>query len=401
MKFWMNTLTALSTLVALTACQGQNPFHFQANPAGQYSGVTSKATVPYSIGNVPKPLPEPDNSQQICGGAFEFSIDNDQGSKLMTFKENTTSSYTIHVVSYLGNDFTMSSEGPAGSQFTQIGGQGNEKIYRFSWNPDDAQRKNIQVLTLVYSSSLAQKCGSNPVDKANLEVTRPTGEPTVIIAPFPQTPIPFGESKVVKFKVQVDDPSSTLSSAPIVDMPTFLATDNLPTHPVLDASKAVDCGNRTGGSIGKQMWQLNCALNVDAIPGVESYIGKGQTVEARFALSARSTRSGQSSDLTDSQSIFIQFAKAAPVVAAPVAAPVAQKAPVVAAAKPVVLTTAQKHAQRIEDIAEGKIKLTKKEYAALSRTDKRAIRKAKRELALKKKNQTTATAANGDQGEQK
>lgn len=293
-------LSAIATvaMVALTACQGQNPLKQQSNPVPvkEYPHVATGKVEPYVPGKQQVNPAPPDNSQYVCYEPFKVSVSPDQGVNLMTFTEEVPGKYTITVRSFLDDNFEVKADLPKGASLNLVSGEGSGlRSYEFMWMPTKNSSSSHRVLNLTFVSPVTtQKCGVATTVKVgfNLAVNKSPLAPTVTFSNLPKQGLAFGDS--VKFQIQINDPASTADSAPILNEIQYRAIARSAERSRLDASPAVDCESK-GQFVSGTTWQFNCSYDSRLVKGVEAYLNKNADVDTTFFASAQSTRSSLSS----------------------------------------------------------------------------------------------------------
>lgn len=292
------TTVATFAMVALSACQGQNPFKQQSNPVPvkDYPHVAGAKVEPYIPGKQQVNPVDPDNSQYVCYEPFKVSVSPDQGADLMTFTEDVPGKYTITVRSFLDSNFDVKANLPKGASLNLISGERSAlRSYQFMWMPTKNGSATQRILNLTFvSPATSQKCGVATTVKValNLIVNKSPLSPSVTFLSLPQQQLTFGDS--VKFQIQINDPSSTSESAPILNAIQYRAIARSAERPRLDASAAVDCESK-GQFVSGTTWQFNCSYDSRLVKGVDAYLNKNADIDTTFFASAQSTRSGLSS----------------------------------------------------------------------------------------------------------
>jgi hypothetical protein len=315
------TFASLVACAAMIGCNGQNPFQHKSDPIPEYHALTAPGTAQKWQPTAPStPKPDPDNSQSVCYEPFKVSVDNDRGTKLLTFTEDTETSYNIQVRSFLGDNFRVEAVNlPAGARFVQAQKDANTATYKLTWKPSKsrAAQVDIQSLGLRYTSDFSKRCGQDIRENLNVVILKTEGEPTINIVGFPQTPVTFG--KGFKFSVEVFDPASTRDMGPDLKV-QFEGWASSTEHTVLDASPAVDCEAR-GRQIDGSKWQFNCAFDSNTVKGVDQYLNSDSTIDAAVFFSGLSKRGARKASAPTGGRLKIVFPKTdapkAPDVAAP------------------------------------------------------------------------------------
>jgi hypothetical protein len=291
----MKTLLLSGVLaIGLTGCQAQSPFKRSTDLSKQYPNA-SAANTKYVPGQTTvKPVP-PDNSQSVCVSAFKVSVENDRGSKLMMFTEDSSSTYNINVRSFGGSNFEIQAERPEGSVFKETSRDGNVRTYSFTWKPGKTVLAQIglKLLSLKYVSSFVKDtCGSDAREDLNLVVVKTDDIPALTIKDLPQTELVWG-AEAAAFKIEVNDPASTSTSAPKLKDFSFREEVRSGERAVSDASKAVSCeeGKLTGGTT----WEFNCSFDTKKISGLKQDKKAAKKADTLFFATAVSSRTGRAS----------------------------------------------------------------------------------------------------------
>lgn len=295
----MKTLVIISGILAigLMGCQAQTPFKRSTDLQKQYPNA-SAANTKYVPGQTAvKPTP-PDNSQSICSSAFKVSVENDRGSKLMVFTEDSSTTYNIVVRSFGGANFELQAERPEGSDFKETARNANVRTYSFTWKPGktNTSQVGIKLLSLKYVSNFVKDtCGSDAREELNLVVVKTDDIPVVSIKGLPQTEAVWG-SEPAQFVIEVNDQASTPALGPKLKGFEFREEVRSGERSVTDASKAVTCGEGklTAGSI----WAFNCQFDTKKIAGLTQDKKTAKKADTLFFASAVSQRTGKSSSPT-------------------------------------------------------------------------------------------------------
>ncbi len=294
------TLTIASGFLALglIGCQGQSPFKGSTDLAKEYPSA-NQANSKYVPGLQAKLPAAPDNTQNICVSAFKVSVENDRGSRLLMFTEDSSSTYKINVRSFGGANFEIQAERPEDSTFKQISKDGNTATYAFTWKPGKTTTSQVglKLLSLKYVSAFVQDtCGADAREELNLVVVKTDDIPLVGIKGLPQTEISLG-SEAVAFKIEVNDASSTQTSAPKLKGFEFREEVRSGEKVVVDASKAVSCED-SAKLVEGTTWSFNCSFDTKLIKGLRQDKKADKSVDTLFFVTAVSSRSGKASHST-------------------------------------------------------------------------------------------------------
>src|SRR5262245_10154208 len=108
----------VAAAVALSACQGQNPFKRESNPVRKYPRVAEsiekgQGAVPYGTKS-----DTGDTSAYACEGTFAISSNSSEGRTVFSFAEGASLAFTIQILNKLGDEFEASVDGlPEGAEF--------------------------------------------------------------------------------------------------------------------------------------------------------------------------------------------------------------------------------------------------------------------------------------------
>lgn len=314
----MNVAVLAGLTIGLTACNG-NPFKTQSNPTEDYQSLIESSR-PTDEAKNDLPVEDANNTQFACGNAFTITVVNDQSVRLMSFVEDVELSYTILIHSLHGANFQVTAEKedlPGNSSFLPLSNSSKNteltKAYEFKWKPTkaDTKKDSTPKLMLRYTSDLTKsKCPTADVrDGISIEINSSSQAPILVFNGLPQTNSVYGDK--FDFTVEINDPSSTQDSPPTLSFSTFKESVNSGERPaselILNAENAVKC-DRTKISLkeGTSTWVVPCSFDTTKVEGTKSSLDKGVTRQASFWLSAQSSRSKQSSELTG-QDILIDF----------------------------------------------------------------------------------------------
>jgi hypothetical protein len=291
----MKTLVMSGILaMGLMGCQGQSPFKRSADLSKQYPNASAAGTR-YVPGQTTVKPAAPDNSQSVCVSAFKVSVENDRGSKLMIFTEDSSSTYNINIRSFGGSNFDIQAERPEGSVFKEISRDGNVRTYSFTWKPGKtvSAQVGLKLLSLKYLSSFVKDtCGSDAREELNLVVVKTDDIPALTIKDLPQTELVWGAEPSV-FKIEVNDPASTSASAPKLKDFSFREEVRSGERAVSDASKAVSC--EQGKLISGTTWEFICSFDTKKIAGIKQNKKAEKKVDTLFFATAVSARTNRAS----------------------------------------------------------------------------------------------------------
>lgn len=180
---WAFGLIALIT--AIVGCQQEK------NPVKNYPTVTSTANQKYTgatpvlVTPPPRP-PDPLPAVNVCSEPFKVSVSPDRSSKLMTFSEDTESSYEIKVLSTPSEKFKvetaylapeLSADFHAGrASFSLVSRENKTATYKFTWKPAKIHA-DIQAITLRYTADVVRPCGQDYLEQLNLVVVNKQESP--------------------------------------------------------------------------------------------------------------------------------------------------------------------------------------------------------------------------------
>lgn len=273
------------TGMMLAACNGSNPFKGGSNPVKEYPSANEGQ--PYDPENKQVVEPPPDNTQNVCIPPMHVSINPDHGSLLMLFSEGEQSVYRVTVKNRTNQAFTVTHEGPQGSELVPVEVTQAQGTYDFKWTPSKSnstrvQTKSLKVVFNYNNASLRSRCGEASVG-VDLVIDKTPLEPQVSFINLPQS-IAYQDAGI-GFQVQIDDPASTQDSAPTIKEIGFTNQGSTGKNLVLDASKAVSCPGPAQFVEGTK-WVLNCTLTLADVKKVDSSKG----FNASFFIIAESTR---------------------------------------------------------------------------------------------------------------
>ena len=308
---------SLSSIVILSACQGQNPFKRESNPLRDYPKVADsiqkhEGAVPYN--SKPSASGNGDNGTTVCAAPFVITSNSPDNHTLFTFEVDSAKAFEILIVNRLGDSFEVAFKNlPPGMEAPKVLSTPTVKsaIYQISWSPkneilvnDSAFRSSI-ALTFK-SKALSERCpGAVGTESLNLMVQKVDGRPKVAIT-MPPT-IKFGaEAKIL---IEVTDEAATTGKAPTLNGFTFTPpAQNKDTIKVIDGSRSIsNCDIKPKFRNGK--WQFTCVFLSNALGTNEhGLVDSGQTGRAIFGVSATSVSSGKTSHVTEG-SVKVKFDK--------------------------------------------------------------------------------------------
>jgi hypothetical protein len=292
----MKTLIMSGILaIGLAGCQAQSPFKRSTDLSKKYPNASSAATTKYVPGQTAVKPALPDNSQSVCVAAFKVSVENDRGSKLMMFTEDSSTSYNINIRSFGGSNFDIQAERPEGSVFKEIARDGNTRTYSFTWRPGKtvSAQVGLKLLSLKYVSSFVKDtCGSEAREELNLVVVKTDDIPALTIKDLPQTEVVLG-AEPVAFKIEVNDPASTSGSVPKLKDFSFREEVRSGERSVTDASKAVTCAE--GKFVSGTTFEFSCSFDSKKISTLKQDKKAEKKADTLFFATAVSARTGRAS----------------------------------------------------------------------------------------------------------
>jgi hypothetical protein len=292
--------------LALSACQGQNPFKRDSNPVRKYPKVAD--SIEKGEGAVPfgtKP-PADDNSRWACHGPFSVRSNSPDGHTVFSFAEGSNLAYTIQILNRLGDEFEASIAGlPEGAEFKLLRTTSkNAAQYQLSWAPKAGTLGTnpvfrTSVVLSLKSKLVTQRCNTAATETMNIIVEKIKDRPTADVSGLPQTEIKFG--KDFKFVVDVKDPQASAAKTPVLSVSFDPVDATVESEKLINGSEAVSCES-TPKAFGNK-WRFNCSFVSSNLQknDEEKLLGSGKSAIAVFTVQAKSRSTERLSNVIKSR----------------------------------------------------------------------------------------------------
>lgn len=314
----LKAVLALLFLISGTgSLMGCNPIQRDSNPMQGYTHLYANAR-PYALNfqkiKLPPAPPAPIDNTEVCLEPFQVSIANDLGNHLVSFTEDGKRTISITVRNLIDPKAEWSTQIlPAriltGADLRQVSKDDNASTWQLTWQAPEGSSSSteLKILTVkFFSAALEKKCffKEAPAQEIRLIVKKSDQQPSISFRGLPSSTISYVPG--VRFQIRLDDPKATSKSAPDLTSLTYDPSLLSLNHQTLDASKAVDCGDKGVEENGH--WIFNCNLDLSKVPGINDLAHKNMTADIGFVALATSKGSGQTSSPTPA-SITVYFGK--------------------------------------------------------------------------------------------
>lgn len=303
------TCLVIAGAMMLTACNGQNPFKRQSDPAKDYPTVTNPENVrAYDPNKKDEVVKDPDNTQKTCQKPFRVTYLTSSGDiapDTLHFLESKLTRYEIEVINDYDDEAKIEVLNlPDGAEFVELKRPSKNVVnYQLSWNPrlgSNETEKMFDMKLSFKSVNFSTKCPNAiaPIEK-DLFVQVTQDRPIVTVSNVPSSAIEIG--KKVTLSVDIEDPASNESNPPLIQLVEFDPSSSTGEKVRLDGSNAVICP-KAPKSIGPRKWRMNCRFDTELVTdlvkdpatgNIATASGSGRVLEANFVISFLSKRNGK------------------------------------------------------------------------------------------------------------